>query len=64
MHQDKLLKIDEAAEKMGYPKHKVYQLIEDGKLPALSIGTNGKGLRIRESKVDQFLNQCPKQIES
>lgn len=50
---DKLYTCDEIAEKFGVKKITVWRWIREKKLGAVNIG---KGYRIRENDIEQFIN--------
>ena len=47
--------IPEAARKMGCSKASVYRLIDEGKLPAISLFDSGRGLRVYEADVESYI---------
>lgn len=51
----KRLNINEVAERIGCSKRSVYNLINEGKLPAISLFESGKGLRVFEAEVENYL---------
>lgn len=57
MKADRLLRIPEVAARLNCDRRNVYYLIEFGHLPALSIGRNGRGLRVRESHLNAFVEK-------
>ncbi|WP_404475154.1 helix-turn-helix domain-containing protein [Microbacterium aerolatum] len=50
-----LLKISEAAERMGVSRHWIYRRIESGEIPVVELGDSRKNQRIRESDLDSFI---------
>ena len=51
----KRLSVKEVAEKLGCSKSSVYKLIDEGKLPAITLFESGKGLKVYESDLDRYL---------
>ncbi len=47
------LKVPEAAELLGLPRTRTYELIQKGELPAVRIGS--KSLRIHKPELERFL---------
>jgi|GEM_PF-3289681 len=50
----RLLRVSQAAERLNCSRRHVYYLIDDGKLPFLSIGEK-KGYRIPEDALERFI---------
>jgi len=57
MQKNKLLRISQVANRMNCTSRQVYYLIESGHIKALSIGMNGKGLRVFESVLKKFIKE-------
>ena len=51
---DRLLKVPEVMARLGYGRHKVYNLITSGELPSIK---DGKYRRVRESTLDAFMEK-------
>lgn len=51
----KRLSVKEVAEKLGCSKSSVYKLIDEGKLPAITLFESGKGLKVYEADLDRYL---------
>jgi excisionase family DNA binding protein len=47
------LKVSEAAELLGLPKTRAYELIQQGELPAVRIGE--RSIRINRAELERFL---------
>jgi excisionase family DNA binding protein len=47
------LKVPEAAELLGLPKTRAYELIQQGELPAVRIGE--RSIRINRAELERFL---------
>ena len=47
------LKVPEAAELLGLPKTRAYELIQQGELPAVRIGE--RSIRINRQELERFL---------
>jgi excisionase family DNA binding protein len=47
------LKVTEAAELLGLPKTRAYELIQQGQLPAVRIGE--RSIRINQAELERFL---------
>jgi excisionase family DNA binding protein len=47
------LKVPEAAELLGLPKTRAYELIQQGELPAVRIGE--RSIRVNRSELERFL---------
>jgi excisionase family DNA binding protein len=47
------LKVPEAAELLGLPKTRTYELIQQGELPAVRIGE--RSIRINRAELERFL---------
>ena len=56
-HNEKLLRIDQAAARLNCSKSWIYRLVTDGKLSLLKIGPK-RGYRIPESSLDAYVTQC------
>ena len=50
----RLLRVDQAAERLNCTRRHIYHLIDTGQLPALSIGRK-KGYRIPEDALEAFI---------
>lgn len=50
---DRLLKVAEVAERLSVTDSTVYRWIDDGSLPAISVGP--KSTRVRESDLEELL---------
>lgn len=61
VHQRLLLRPDEAAAAMGISRSKLYELIAIGTLPSIKVGA--RGLRIRPSAVERWLDAQDKTIK-
>lgn len=51
-----LLKVTEAAERLGVGRDWVYRRIEAGELPVVELGDTRKNQRIRETDLDAFIS--------
>lgn len=58
----KLLNIKEVMERIGCSRSSVYNLVNEGKLPAITLFESGKGVRIYEADVDFFLKERAEDI--
>ena len=47
------LKVPEAAELLGLPKTRAYELIQQGELPAVRIGE--RSIRVNRAELERFL---------
>ena len=47
------LRVPEAAELLGLPRSRTYELIQKGELPAVRIGS--KSLRVHKPELERFL---------
>ena len=54
MERQLLLKVDEAADRIGVSRSMVYKLIATGELPRVKVG---RSLRIPVGELDRWLNQ-------
>ncbi len=54
---DKLLRISQVATRLNCSRRHVYNLIDRGRLAAMSIGEKGRGKRVRESDLNRFLEK-------
>ena len=61
MTTQKLLRVSECAKRLNCSRKHVYYLIESAELAALSIGRNGKGLRVRECDLNKFIEDRSQQ---
>jgi len=52
---DRLLKVEDVMECLGYGRHKVYDLIRSGALPSIK---DGKYRRVRESDLASYMKAC------
>ncbi len=58
----RLLRVDQVAQKLNCTRRQVYYLLESGEIRGLSIGsTLKKGIRVRESEVDEFIERRMKE---
>ena len=64
MTTNSLLKIEDAAKKLGIGVRSVYKLIDlssdDPKLPSVKMG---RRRLIKESDIEQFINNMPKEMD-
>lgn len=51
--EKKWLKVPEAAELLGLPKTRTYELIQAGELPAVRIGE--RSIRVNRQELERFL---------
>ena len=56
------LNIKEVMERIGCSRSSVYNLVSEGKLPAITLFESGKGIRIYETDVDCFLRERAEDI--
>ena len=61
MPKEKLLRVSQVATILNCTTRNVYYLIESGQLAALSIGKGGKGLRVRECDLKNFIENRAQQ---
>ncbi len=54
----RLYSVIEVSKMLGIGKAKVYELINNGQLPALKLG----GLKVRSEAIDEFLEKCETHI--
>jgi excisionase family DNA binding protein len=47
------LRVPEAAELLGLPRTRAYELIQQGELPAVRIGE--RGIRVNRAELERFL---------
>ena len=58
----KRLNIREVMERLGCSRSSVYNLVNEGKLPAITLFESGKGVRVYEADVDFFLKERADEI--
>ncbi len=58
--RERLLNVQQVAERLNCSRSQIYSLINLGELPALKIGGRN-GVRIKESKLDAFVNKREKE---
>ena len=51
----KLLRVPEAAERLGISKATVYRWIDEGRLPAVQLGRRGSPLRVPAAELEEWL---------
>ena len=56
------LKVREAAELLGLPKTRAYELIQQGELPAVRIGE--RSIRVNRQELERFLLETRRVIAS
>jgi excisionase family DNA binding protein len=55
------LKVPEAAELLGLPKTRAYELIQQGELPAVRIGE--RSIRVNRSELERFLLESRRVVD-
>jgi excisionase family DNA binding protein len=55
------LKVPEAAELLGLPKTRAYELIQQGELPAVRIGE--RSIRVKRSELERFLLESRRVVD-
>lgn len=55
MQEDRLLKVPEVAERLGLNAETVRRWIRDGKIRALSTGSDAGGYRVRASELERVI---------
>jgi excisionase family DNA binding protein len=55
------LKVPEAAELLGLPKTRAYELIQQGELPAVRIGE--RTIRVNRSELERFLLESRRVVD-
>jgi excisionase family DNA binding protein len=49
-----LLKVAEACSRLRIGRTQMYAMIRDGVIPAVRVGASGRGIRLRESDLEDF----------
>lgn len=58
MHGERLLRLNQVEEVVGYKKSKIYELVKDGFFPQpVKLGT--RAVRWRESAISQWIDSLP-----
>jgi excisionase family DNA binding protein len=52
----KLLTVDQVAERLGQTKWSVYRKVHDGVIPAVRLGGGRSALRVREGELEHWLS--------
>ena len=61
-NKGKRLGITEAAKKLGCSKASVYRLIEEGKIPAITLFESGRGMRVYEADLEKYVKTREEEV--